>query len=280
MPRRARRPPTPAADALANRLALRIGAAFAEERRRRRLTSRQVADRARVSAATVNSLEAGRRLSLDAYARVAVALGMPLDWAFGSSRRSVRRSSDLVHAAMGEFETRLLSRHTFETAIDHPYQHYQFAGRADVLAWTREPAALLHIENRTRFPDFQEMAGSYNAKRRYLAGVVAKQLGLGRFQVETHVIAALWSAEVISALRATPSSFHALCPDKPDPFVSWLRGEVPQAEQASTLVLLDPLARGRQRAFVGLADALGGTRPRVRGYADAADRLRDALSHR
>jgi hypothetical protein len=44
-------------------------------------------------------------------------------------------------------------------------QFYQFAGRADVVAWNVEERALLHIEIRTRFPDLQEMAGSTSVSR-------------------------------------------------------------------------------------------------------------------
>jgi hypothetical protein len=40
----------------------------------------------------------------------------------------------------------------------------------------------------------------------------------------------------------------------------------------STLVILDPLASGRQRAFVGLDEALT-VRRRHRGYADALSKL-------
>ncbi|HEX5828719.1 MAG TPA: hypothetical protein VFY23_14425 [Candidatus Limnocylindrales bacterium] len=63
-------------------------------------------------------------------------------------------AQDLVHAAMGELEARALQRPGRTIAIGEPYQHYQFAGRADLLAWDAED--LLHIENRTRFPNLQE----------------------------------------------------------------------------------------------------------------------------
>jgi hypothetical protein len=175
---------------------------------------------------------------------------------------------------MGEFEAVRLRTVEAQVSIDHPYQHYQFAGRADVLAWTRDPPALLHIENRTRFPDLQEAAGSFNAKRQYLGRVVARQLEVQGFVSEAHVVAALWSSEVLRALRATPASFQALCPDGPSAWEAWLRGEVPRAGRTSALVLLDPFARGRQRAWLGLEAALDGARPRMRGYADAATRLR------
>jgi hypothetical protein len=58
---------------------------------------------------------------------------------------------------MGEAQTAHLRKLGFEVGLDEPSQHYQFAGRADVIAWSVERAALLHIENRTRFPDIHEV---------------------------------------------------------------------------------------------------------------------------
>ena len=52
------------------------------------------------------------------------------------------------------------------------------AGRADLLGWDVASRSLLHVENRTRFPNIQDAMGSYNAKRQYLPGVIADRLGL------------------------------------------------------------------------------------------------------
>ena len=155
-PRSAARPPMPSAVALADRLAAGVGAAVRDERSRRALTTRQLAERARVSPSTVNAVESGQRASLDVYARVATALGLSLHMAITDGRRrQAREPADLVHAAMGELEASFLAARRYVVAVDHPYQHYQFAGRADVMAWsTDQPAALLHLENRTRFPRF------------------------------------------------------------------------------------------------------------------------------
>jgi hypothetical protein len=179
---------------------------------------------------------------------------------------------------MGEFEAARLRLRGFPVGIDEPYQHYQFAGRADVTAWDAARRALLHVENRTRFPDFQEMAGSYNAKRAYLGAALAERAGVGRWASETHVIAALWSSEVLHALRIRTESFRSVCPDPPDRFAAWLAGEPPRAGVSSSLVIIDPLASGRQRVFVGLDEALI-ARPRFRGYADIA-RLLGATERR
>lgn len=254
-----------------NRTAFAIGAAVRDERQRRGWSLTELASRARLSVGTVSGVEAGRATSLDTCARLAVALGRELEVGLHAPRRSrPRPETDLVHAAMGELEARWLQGHGYSASIDHPYQHYQFAGRADVVAWTVDPPALLHIENRTRFPDLQAAAGSYNAKRRYLARTFARELGLRGFASETHVMAGLWSAEVIHSVRMQRASFSALCPDPSDTFAAWLRGSPTVVGASSTLVLLDPFASGRRARTVELERVLSGVRPRIRGYAEAA----------
>ena len=179
---------------------------------------------------------------------------------------------------MGEFEAAHLRRLGFSVGIDEPYQHYQFAGRADLVAWTAQPAAaLLHIENRTRFPDFQDMAGAYNAKRAYLGEALAARLGVGSWTSETHVIAALWSSEVLHALRLRGESFRSLCPDPVDALDKWWSGNPPPRGTTSTLIVLDPAAAGRQRTHISLNEALT-ARPRHRGYADAAARAATSVA--
>jgi hypothetical protein len=183
------------------------------------------------------------------------------------------RSADAVHAAMGDLEAGRLNGHGFPVGIDEPYQHYQFAGRADVVAWDVGKPALLHIENATRFPDLQEAAGAWNAKRSYLADALARRVGLSRgWASVTHVMVALWTAEVLHTLRIRTATFRALCPEPADGFAAWWAGSPPTSGTTACLVLFDPCAAGRQRSFVGLDDALRAG-PRHRGYAAVADRL-------
>jgi hypothetical protein len=136
-----------------------------------------------------------------------------------------------------------------------------------VVAWEVEGRALLHLENRTRFPDFQEMAGAYNAKRAYLGTAMAQRLGVRRWASETHVIVALWTADVLHPLRLRTASFRALCPDGPEVVEQWWSGSPPAKGTTSSLIVLDPLAGGRQERLVGLDRALT-ARPRHRGYAE------------
>jgi DNA-binding XRE family transcriptional regulator len=192
-----------------------LGLAVRDARLRRGSTLTRLARRAGVSVATVHHVEAGRPASLETYARIASALGLRLDAAMSDPRHPAGRSGDPVHAVMGELEATTLRPHGFGVAMDEPYQHYQFAGRADVVAWDVDRRALLHLENRTRFPNFQEAAGAFNAKRAYLGRALAERLGVPGWRSETHVMVVVWTAEAVHDLRRFEASMRATCPDQP-----------------------------------------------------------------
>ena len=240
-----------------------LGTGIGDERRMRRLSLRQVGAMADVAASVVHEAESGGDVSLDSYVRIAEALGMRVDaTAIPMRRRTTDRSADFVHAAMGELEAATLRAVRFTAAIDEPYQHFQFAGRGDVVAWDLDRSALLHIENRTRFPNMQEVAGSYNAKRAYLGDAIADRLRVDRWSSETHVIAALWSAEACREVRARLETVRSLCPDPTTAFDRWWRGDLPPPGRTSTMVIIDPAPQiGRRRRYVGL-ESIAGLEPR------------------
>lgn len=264
--------------AAVTRVGVNAGTRLREERLRRRWTLRKLADESGLATSEVHNAESGRRVSMEAYCRIADALGLRVDIEISDPRsRAVRtpRDADAVHAAMGDFEAaRLMSRH-IPVGIDEPYQHYQFAGRADVLAWDVATRALLHIENRTRFPNIQEAAGSWNAKRSYLPAVVAARIGIRSWASVTNVMAAVWTSEVFHTVRLRSATFRALCPDGPESFAAWWSGGRVEPGVSSAFVLLDPLATGRELDFVDLEAALR-VKPRHRDYADVAAKLRSA----
>jgi hypothetical protein len=231
-----------------------------------------------MSVSAIHRVEAGDASSLDGYARLATALGSDPSFSLQTERPARPVShADPIHAAMGEAEAVHLGAFGFEILLDEPYQHYQFAGRADLVAVDRAGRALLHLENRTRFPDIQAAIGSYNAKRAYLAPQLAERLGIkGGFRKVTHVIVALWSAEVLHTLRLRHASFRAVCPDPAGEFGAWWEGNTPDLNGSkSTLVLFDPVEgrRSTRRRWVGLEDVRM-VEPRYRGYADAVAKLR------
>jgi transcriptional regulator with XRE-family HTH domain len=270
---------------LALRLAAHAGMTIAGERRRRGWSLRDLATRSHVSIAAIHAIEHGRPAGLRTYAAIALALGLEprMDLVDPRKRAASARAEDPVHAAMGEAIAARLSSHGFEVSIDEPFQHFQFAGRADILAWDRSSRSLLHVENRTRFPNVQEAFGSYNTKRRYLPAVIAERIGLrGGFASVSNVIAGLWSAEVFHTIRMRPASFRAVCPDDDDAFEAWWSGSPPAPGPAtSAFILFDPIHPGgnRRRQFVALEEAIGtSVRPRFRGYAHAVDALRTTFS--
>ena len=225
----------------------------------------------------VHAVEHGSPASLETYAAIAVALDLEPRLALIDPRKraTATRAEDPVHAAMGEMIAARLATHGFTVAIDEPYQHFQFAGRADVLAWDLSSRSLLHVENRTRFPNLQDAIGSYNAKRQYLPGVIADRVGLrGGFASVTNVMAGLWSSEVIHAARIRAATFAAVFPDDVMPFEMWWKGATPEpGRPTSSFILLDPIRYGfgRRISFANVGPAV---RPRYRGYADAAQSLR------
>jgi|GEM_PF-1172773 len=273
---------------MGRRLAIGLGLEIKEERVRRGWPQVRLARAAGVSPSMVHGVESGDPATLDGYVRLAAALGLePRFSVYPAARPSAARTSDVVHSALGELEAARFRRYALEVRLDEPYQHYQFAGRADLIAVDRDRRALLHIENRTRFPDIQAFMGSYNAKRAYLHGELAARLGLRGFASVTHAVVALWSSEVLHVLRMRHETFRSTCPDSTEAFAAWWDGKQPNHGtishgttsqgttshgHSSTLVVLDPTASGRQRAWIDLERALI-VRPRHRGYAEAAKAL-------
>jgi len=251
------------------RLAITIGAAIREERRRRGMSIRDLASLAGLGASTVHAVECGRPSAIRTYAALALALGFRTEFTMQSRRqRPTPRDEDPVHAAMGEFEARHFQSLGFRTLLDEPFQHYQFSGRGDFGAIAIRPAHLLHIENKTRVVNVQDAIGSFNAKRAYLGREMADRIGVGSWESELHVLAMLWSAETIHAVRLHRATMTSVCPDEPGAFERWWRGEPQGTGRRSVLIFLDPAAE-TGRAWAGL-DRLDGLRPRYRGYAEAA----------
>jgi len=269
--------PDPRASQALVRVAAAVGVQIRDARLTRRWTVRELASSARVDQSELAHLESGRVRSLGPYARVATALGLRLEVDLVDPRRKAGavRFEDVVHSAMGDVQAGQFAGHRLPTAIDEPFQHFQFAGRADVLAWSLEHRSLVHIESRTRFPNLQDVAGSYNAKRSYLAPVIAQRIGLsGGFRSVTHAMVGLWSSEVLHAVRLRTATFRALCPESIDAFTSWWEGTPLGAGTSSAFVLFDPVPRSPARRFVDL-DAAIRVDARYRGYAEAAAALAD-----
>jgi transcriptional regulator with XRE-family HTH domain len=278
-PRKQPRSSSDAVDTAVTRVWIAFGLQVHDARLARRWSVEDLAQRAGLSSGFVYMVEAGRSGSIEAAVRLAGAFGWRTQLELTDPRRRERPraelSDDPVHSAMGELEAAHLRRLGFPVGINEPYQHHHFAGRADLVAWDLERDAVIHLENRTRFPNFQDMAGAFNSKRAYLGAAIGQRVGVRRWRSETHVIAALWSAEVLHSLRLRAESFRAICPDPPRGFAGWWQGEPPPSGASSELIVIDPLATSRQRTWIGLDEAMT-VRPRHRGYADLARLLETA----
>lgn len=265
---------------LTDRLTSDLGREVHDQRTRRGWTLDRLAAQAGVSRTMVQGVEAGEPSSVEGYVRLATALGlMPRFTLLPETAARAQRDADPVHAAMGEVLASHFRGLGMEVRLDEPYQHYQFAGRADLVVIERSARALLHVEDRTRFPDVQAAIGAYNGKQAYLAADLARRLAIpGGFRTITHVMVALWSSEVLHTLRLRTETFRSVCPDPPDHFVHWWDGRPPSAPgTTSSLLIFDPLTgrRSSRRRWVGLDD-LRTIDPRYRGYADALEALRRA----
>ena len=224
-------------------------------------------------------IEAGQASTLEGYVRIATALGLTPRFTLQPERAPAPgRAVDPVHSAMGEIEAAQFRNHRFDVRLDEPYQHYQFAGRADVIAHAPARRALLHIENRTRFPDIQGFAGALNAKRAYLAEDIAARFGVRGFTSVAHVVVALWSSEVLHSIRPPNRELQCPCPGSCRTHSArWWMGDPPSSGTSTSLVVFDPLPgeRRSRRRWIGLEDALTAA-PRYRDYAAALDALRTA----
>ncbi len=257
-----------------------IGSAVRTERRRRALTLSGLAEMAGLDASTVHYVESGRPARLETQVRMARALRMRLEVDLVDPRKRDRgpaRLEDPVHAAMGEAQAARFQGLGLSVGMDEPFQHYHFAGRADVVAWSPERRALLHIENRTCFPNLQEAFGSFNTKREYLGAALAGRAGVASWHSETHAMVVLWSGEALHAMRIHRASFASLCPDSGEAFRQWWSGESPLAGRRSVLAVFDPIEgiRSDRKRWVSLAESAN-VRARYRDYADALEGLRNA----
>jgi transcriptional regulator with XRE-family HTH domain len=253
-------------------VAASLGATIRAERSRRRLALRTLGEWAGVSFTTISGIESGRVASLESYLRLGRALGLRPQFELVDRRAARSRLRDAVHAAMGEFEAARFGALGLQIRLDEPYQHYQFAGRADFVAWSPETLDLLHIENKTAFPDLQEAFGSFGAKRTYLGAELARRFGIGRWRSETHIMAILWSTEALAVVRRNRASFEAVGADA-EVLATWWSGRRPSAGAHSGVVALDPLKRRSvARPWASIGEALAG-RARYASYARAVEAL-------
>lgn len=277
-PFRTARPAPPAVLASLTAIHVSLGAEVRAERLRRRWTIDRLAREAGLSRTLVYLVERGEPTRLETCARLGAALGLRLEVGLRDPRqRAAARAADPVHAAIVEGLAARYAAQGHHVAVDEPYQHFQFAGRADVVAIEPAGPDLIHHEVKTALPNIGELAGSWNAKRRYLAASLAERGGQrGGFRSVTHVLTVAWTADCLHVLRLRAATVRALGPDPADAFATWWVNSPPRPPGvSSTVVVFDPVERPRVRAWAPLDD-LATLRPRHADYAHLLADLRRA----
>ncbi len=208
-----------------------------------------------MSRSLVYLVERGDATTVATYVRIGNALGLRVELLLGDDRPTARseRAMDPVHAAIVETLASRYAARGWWVGADEPFQHFQFAGRADLVVIDPTGPHLLHHEVKTAIPNVGELAGSWNVKRRYLAGVLASRNGFAAgFRSVTHVLTVAWTGECLRVLRLRAATFRSLAPDDTVAFETWWTGTPPaRPGTTATAVGLDPIVR--PRALNGLA---------------------------
>jgi transcriptional regulator with XRE-family HTH domain len=273
------KPASAAALARLHGIHVAAGERVREARLRRRWTVDRLAREAGLSRRLVYLVERGDPASVETYVRLGTALGLRVEVSFEDrrSRGGDARAEDPVHATIVEVLAGRYARPGRLVTADDPFQHYQFAGRADLAVINPVGPDLLHHEVKSAMPNIGELAGAWNVKRQYLARVLAERHGLrGGFRSVTHVLTIAWTAECLRTARRRRETLHSLGPDDADAFGAWWNGTTPeQPVVTSTAVFLDPVPRPRAAAWVPLGE-LDRLRPRHADYAELLAALRAA----
>ncbi len=190
-----------------------------------------------------------------------------------------------MHAAVVELLAARYAAQGRVVAADEPYQHYQFAGRADLAVVETAGPDLLHHEVKTAIPNVGELARAWNAKRRYLAAAIVERHGIRTgFRSVTHVLTVAWTADCLHVLWLREATIRSLGQDPSLSFAAWWDGGRPEAAGiTSTVVVIDPMARPRARVWAPLdrdaATSPPGLRRSARRTASRRARLSRLCSH-
>jgi transcriptional regulator with XRE-family HTH domain len=156
----------------------RLGASVRAIRLRRGWRQLDLAERARVSRATISTVERGhwQSLSVDTLREIAAVLDIRVDvtprWRGGDLDRLLSRR----HSMLAEHVALLLMCHAgWASVAEVSFSIYGERGVIDQLAWHEERALLLILELKTEFADMNETLGTLGRKRRLARTIAAEQ---------------------------------------------------------------------------------------------------------
>jgi transcriptional regulator with XRE-family HTH domain len=153
-----------------------VGSLFRAIRIELRLRQGDVAERAGVSQQTVSRIECGRfgRISIDAYCRVAEAIGAGVRLTPQWRGAKLDRLLDRRHALLQNEVARLLTASGWQVAAEKSFNQFGDRGSVDVLAWRQEARALLLIEIKTEIGNLEETLRVLDMKTRVVPGIVRR----------------------------------------------------------------------------------------------------------
>ena len=224
----------------------RLGRLGRVVRIKKRWRQEDVANRARVSRATVSRFEAGEleTLTLGTIRRICAALEVRAElvgrWRGGDGDRLLNAG----HAAMHEAIARRFSHLPgWQIYPEVTYSFFGERGAIDLVAWHPAASALLLVELKTQLVDLNDLMGSMDRRRR-LGRRIAAQRGWNPRVVGTWV-AVTENATNARSIRSHAAVLRAAFPDGGRAIGSWLRNPVGRISALSLLSYARPQSAGQ-----------------------------------
>lgn len=216
----------------ANRQQLvRLGEDVRDARLRRRLTQAQLGDRVGIGQSTVSDLERGHGggLTLDAWQRVALALGVPLRVQLQRDPRE--EPQDAGHLAMQELVIRLGRVAGYHARIELPTRPAQPWRSVDVALCDDRARRLLVTECWNTIGDVGAAMRTSNRKR-----AEAEEVATARWGPMDHDVHLVWVVRATrrnrELIRRYPQVFSAACPGSSSAWVRALTTGAPPPRDA------------------------------------------------
>jgi transcriptional regulator with XRE-family HTH domain len=213
---------------------IRLGDEVRSARRRRRLSQRALAARAGVGQATVSRLERGRGggLTLDAWQRIALALGRDLEVRL--SRGPIAEPADAGHLAVQELILRLAAKAGFHGRFEMATRPADPARSADIGLRDDHRRRLVLVEAWNTFADLGAAGRSTDRKV-----AEAEQLAVATGQGQPYSVHSCWVVRATARNRALVARYPAIFATRfPGSSLGWVRALTQGTEPPSQLGLV------------------------------------------
>lgn len=204
-----------------------FGAALRAARVKRRMTQRELATLAGVSASSVSRLERGllETLAVRTIRAIGKVLGVSIELLPRSRAASLERVANSAHAALTEAVVRWLGSFSgWSIRAEVGFSNYGDRGVIDLVCWHAGRRALLVIELKTELVDINGLLGALD---RYARNAVVAVTPLGWRPLTVARLLVIGESDHGRArVRAHASLFNAALPDRVRAVRAWLRDPV------------------------------------------------------